>query len=91
MKENELKENYELSSSESDDSLNSLHTAFEYEIPDGFYLSFSKNGTPWILPNAQTNWNFIIEKVLYKILVNSMVMCMKDIRLCRKEDTCQRV
>lgn len=72
MKENELKEKCELPSSESDDSLNSLHTALEYGIPNGFYLSFSTNGTPWFLPNAQTNWDYIIEKVLYKKAKNEM-------------------
>ncbi len=66
MKEKYSREKCELPSSESDDSINSLHTAIEYEIPNGFYLSYSKNGTPWILPNARTNWNYIIDKVLYK-------------------------
>ncbi len=43
-------EKCEISSSESNDSLSSLHTAIEYEIPDGFYLVFSENGLPWIIP-----------------------------------------
>jgi len=43
-------EKCEISSSESNDSLISLHTAIEYEIPDGFYLVFSENGSPWIMP-----------------------------------------
>jgi hypothetical protein len=58
----------DLPASESDDSLNSMHTAIDYEIPDGFYLTFSENEMPWILPNTQTNLEYIIEKLFIFII-----------------------
>ena len=61
----EKKNQSDISSSESNDS---LYTAFEYEVPAGFYLHFSKNKTPWILPISKLNWKYLAHKlVLYKI------------------------
>ena len=57
----------EFSFSESDDSCSSFYTSIEHDIPFGFYLIYSKNKTPWFLPTWETNWNYMIEKILQNI------------------------
>jgi len=50
------------------ESNDSFHTATEYEIqvPVGYYLCFSKDNTPWIIPTVWVEWKYFIDKLKEK-------------------------